>query len=429
MRSISTATRLTAWVCVAFSIVLLVTMGVLLRQAEKDVVRELQSGRAMALSLLENMAQRRVSPAVEVLDDLRHVRIAKTGSVGHDIAQQTSGAVPGWLLRWMQPVIDKSFAPVSLDFADGQRWLVSPDPVDELEEVWESLLLLLGVFAVALVLSLVVIHLSLRRGLRAYRHLLEALELIGVGELQARLSPSSQTELNQLANRFNLMATALERAEASNQQLTRALMTLQEKERMHLAHALHDDLGQYLTGIRAQAYMLGESSGQPDLIRQHAQHLLEACNGLQRGFRALVKDLHPVVLDRLGLEQALRQLTGQWQQQQGIQCVLELDNPLPDMATEQRTHLYRLLQEALTNVARHAKASSVWVRLVLQGNVLQVSVRDNGDGLKDQNESCGVGMRSMRERARCLQSALQVTSSPGVGVLVSLTIPLKGLAA
>lgn len=429
MRSISTATRLTVWICVAFSIVLLVTMGVLLRQAEKDVVRELQGGRAMALSLLENMAQRRVSPAVEVLDELRHVRIAKAGSVGPDIAQQTPGAVPGWLLRWMQPAIDTSFAPVSLDFADGQRWLVSPDPVDELEEVWESLLLLLGVFGVALVLSLVVIHLSLRRGLRAYRHLLDALQLIGVGELQARLSPNSQTELNQLANRFNFMAMALERAEANNQQLTRALMTLQEKERMHLAHALHDDLGQYLTGIRAQAYMLGESADRPDLVRQHAKRLLEACSGLQLGFRELVKDLHPVVLDRLGLEQALHQLAGKWQQQQGIRCVLELDDALPCLETEQRTHLYRLLQEALTNVARHARASSVWVRLVLHDEVLQVSVQDDGHGLKEQDESCGVGMRSMQERARCLHSALQVTSSPGMGVLVSLAIPLKELAA
>lgn len=198
---------------------------------------------------------------------------------------------------------------------------------------------------------------------------------------------------------------------------------------MQLAHALHDDLGQYLTGIRAQAYMLGESAGRPDLVRQHAQRLLEACGGLQRGFRALVKDLHPVVLDRLGLEQALRQLAGQWQQQQGIQCLLELDDALPPLQTEQRTHLYRLLQEALTNVARHAEARSVWVRLVLQDEVLQVSVQDDGHGLKDQDESCGVGMRSMQERARCLKSTLQVTSSPGSGVLVALTIPLKELAA
>tara|TARA_R110002051_G_scaffold95821_1_gene165846 strand:+ start:25475 stop:26692 length:1218 start_codon:yes stop_codon:yes gene_type:complete len=405
-------------------------MGVLLKQAEKDVVRELQGGRAMALSLFEILAQQQVLPPVEVLDDLRHVHISRAGDLadpGKD--QYTASSVPAWLLRWMQPAIDESFAPVSLDFADGQRWLISPDPVDELEEVWESVLLLLGVFGVALVLSLLAIHLSLRRGLKAYRHLLEALQLIGVGKLQARLAPSSQTELNQLANRFNLMAGALQRAEASNQQLTRALMTLQEKERMQLAHALHDDLGQYLTGIRAQAYMLGESAGRPDLVRQHAQCLLEACSGLQRGFRALVKDLHPVVLDRLGLEQALRQLAGQWQQQQGIQCVLELDDALPLLETEQRTHLYRLLQEALTNVARHAEARSVWVRLVLQDEVLQVSVQDDGHGLKDQDESCGVGMRSMQERARCLKSTLQVTSSPGSGVLVALTIPLKELAA
>ncbi|WP_174958868.1 histidine kinase [Halopseudomonas pelagia] len=430
MRSISTATRLTMWVCMAFILVLLVTMGVMLKQAEKDVIRELQGGRAMALSLLESMAQRPLSPSAKMLDEVRHVRISRVGDLATTgVPEHRTSAVPAWLLGWMQPAIDQSFAPVSLSFADGQQWLISPDPVDELEEVWESVLLLLGVFSTALVLSLLAIHLSLHRGLKAYRQLLDALQLIGVGDLQARLAPSSQAELNQLADRFNLMAVALQRADAKNQQLTRALMTLQEKERMHLAHALHDDLGQYLTGIRAQAYMLGEAASRPDLVRQHAEHLLQACSGLQRGFRALVRDLHPVVLDRLGLEQAVRQLAGQWQEQQGIQCVLELDESLPRLGTEQRTHLYRLLQEALTNVARHAKASSVWVRLVHEDEVLQVSVQDDGHGLRNPDQSCGVGMRSMQERARCLQSALQVTSSPGMGVLVSLAIPLKVLAA
>ncbi len=430
MRSISTATRLTIWVCTAFSLVLLVIMGVLLKQAEKDVVRELQGGRAMALSLFESMAQQQLSPSVAVLDDLRHVRIARADDLATPgIDPPTTSAVPAWLLRWMQPAIDESFAPVYLDFADGQRWLISADPADELEEVWESVLLLFGVFAAALALSLLAIHLSVRRGLQAYRQMLEALQLIGVGDLQARLAPSGQAELDQLADRFNHMAVALQRADASNQQLTRALMTLQEKERMQLAHALHDDLGQYLAGIRAQAYMLGEAADRPALVRQHAERLLDACSGLQRGFRALVKDLHPVVLDRMGLEQALRQLAEQWQQQQGIQCVLELDSAVHRLEAEQRTHLYRLLQEALTNVARHAQARSVWVRALLRDEVLQVSVQDDGHGLRNSDQSCGVGMRSMQERARCLESTLQVTSSPGTGVLVSLTIPLKEFAA
>lgn len=430
MRSISTATRLTIWVCTAFGLVLLVIMSVLLKQAEKDVVRELQGGRAMALSLFESMAHQHVLPPVDVLDDLRHVRIARADDLADPgMDPPASSAAPAWLLRWMQPAIDESFAPVYLDFADGQRWLISADPADELEEVWESVLLLFGVFAAALALSLLAIHLSVRRGLQAYRQMLEALQLIGVGDLQARLAPSGQAELDQLADRFNHMAVALQRADASNQQLTRALMTLQEKERMQLAHALHDDLGQYLAGIRAQAYMLGEAADRPALVRQHAERLLDACSGLQRGFRALVKDLHPVVLDRMGLEQALRQLAEQWQQQQGIQCVLELDSAVHRLEAEQRTHLYRLLQEALTNVARHAQARSVWVRALLRDEVLQVSVQDDGHGLRNSDQSCGVGMRSMQERARCLESTLQVTSSPGTGVLVSLTIPLKEFAA
>jgi two-component system, NarL family, sensor histidine kinase UhpB len=424
MKRLPAAARLHLWVCAAFALVLLVTLGVLLRQAEKDVVRELEGARSLALQLFDGLSRRGELYSPETFDTVRHVRVARPDSPPVALAVET---VPYWLSRRMQPVIERHFPPVYLTFNDGERWVVSPDPQDELEEVWESVVLLLTVFAIALMLSLLVIQLALRRGLRAYQQLLAGLQQIGTGDLDARLMPSQQPELNQLSERFNSMARALQRAEASNRQLTHALMNLQERERTDLAHTLHDDLGQYLTGIRAQAFMLREAADRPEHVRDHAGRLLQACDGLQQGFRRLVRTLHPVVLERLGLEQALRQLTEQWQLHQGIVCHLEVDEELPELPGQARTHLYRLLQEALNNAARHAQASAVWVRLVRQGDVLLVSVQDNGRGMIAEPEA-GFGLRSMQERARCLNAALRIITRPGEGLRLNLDVPIRALA-
>lgn len=411
-------------VLAAFALAVLILFLLLLRQAEKDVIRELESGRALAVHLFAGLTRDADPRALAPLQSVRHVRLGRPEeSSTHDTRE-----FPTWLLRWMEPAIERSFSPFILSYTDGQQWVISADPQDELEEVWESLLLLLGVFAIALLLSHLVIHVGLRRGLSAYRELLLGLLQIRGGDLQARMAPSQQPELNQLAERFNGMAAALQRAEVSNRQLTHALMNLQERERTELAHALHDDLGQYLTGIRAQAYMLREAAETPEHVRDHGGRLLEACDALQKGFRSLVRALHPVVLERMGLEQALRQLTEQWQHQQQTRCDLELDADLPELPPEARIHLYRLLQEALNNVARHAQADHVRVRLACRKDVLEVSVKDNGRGLQGEDSAePGLGLLSMYERARCLNGLLQMLTAPGHGLLLRLEIPLEGV--
>lgn len=258
--------------------------------------------------------------------------------------------------------------------------------------------------------------------------LLEALQQLGARMPAARSDTEHQLQLERLSARLHASAKALQQAEQRNHELTERLLSVCERERMQLAHALHDDLGQYLTGIRAQAFLLQrcEYSDGRQLKRLGSQ-LATHCEGLQLGFRRLLHDLHPVELERLGLRQALAQLSEQWQQQQRIDCHLELDAKLPGLPLEARAHLYRLLQEALNNVARHARARNVWLRLEQQQDELLVSVQDDGIGLQ-QELRWGIGMHSMHERARCLGTQLQVNSMAGAGLLLRLRIPLEQLA-
>ncbi|GAA6131714.1 sensor histidine kinase [Halopseudomonas sabulinigri] len=429
MNALSFRARLYAGVCLLFAVVLISMLLVLLQQAEKDLVRELHASRSMVLQLFDSLSRSATAPDAMRLDGLRHLRIIDLNPASDATPPAAApGAVPAWLARWLAPAVTERFPPLTLSFADGQQWRITPDAHDELEEIWESVQLLLLVFAMALLLSLLTIHWALSRGLGAYHRLLDALQSVAGGQLRTRLGPSQQPEINRLAERFNGMAAALQRAEQRNQELTERLLSVQERERMQLAHALHDDLGQYLTGIRAQAFLLQrcDHSDSRTLTRLSSQ-LLSNCDGLQQGFRRLVRDLHPVVLERLGLEQALAQLTEQWQQQQGVECRLELDGQLPGLRLEARAHLYRLLQEALNNVARHARARCVWVRLSQEQDLLLVSVQDDGSGMATPVQ-WGIGMHSMRERARCLGSPLQVNSAAGEGVVLGLRIPLRAVA-
>ena len=404
MKTLPLAARLYTGVLLAFAAMLLSLLLVLLQQAEKDLVRELHASRALALQLFDGLSRSASSPDPQQFDGLRHLRISR---VGEALPATTAEDVPRWLVNWLQPAVDERFPPLTLSFNDGSQWHITPDPHDELGEIWESVQLLLLVFAAALAVSVLAIHWALGRGQRAYQQLLGGLHEVAAGRFSTRLAASQQPELNQLAERFNAMTGALQQAEQRNQNLTERLLSVQEDERTQLAHALHDDLGQYLTGIRAQTFMLQHSrSASPEQIEQLSQQLLASCDGLQ---------------------QALAQLTEQWQVQHGIDCRLLLTTDLPELAPDARAHLYRLVQEALNNVARHARAAQVQIWLGCVGDQLVVRIEDDGCGL-GQGSVWGIGMHSMHERARCLGAALHLRSAEQSGLILELSIPWRQAA-
>lgn len=140
--------------------------------------------------------------------------------------------------------------------------------------------------------------------------------------------------------------------------LLNELLQLQDRERERIARVLHDDLGQYLTGIRAQSLSLMYDPDLKDHQKERVRDLARHCETIQHHFRHLLQDLHPLVMEQLGLGSAIRHLAEQWQQLSGLDCRLALDDALPEFTGEQQTHLYRFLQEALNNISRHAHASS-----------------------------------------------------------------------
>ncbi|MCL9658980.1 HAMP domain-containing sensor histidine kinase [Pseudomonas protegens] len=413
--------RINLWVTAFFAVVTLACAGLLLHQAVADVERELQSAAAVVEYLSDSAERNPAGLQPHLTQSLRHVRVHWLGPDEAARMPEEAG-MDAWLGR--QLFSDRRHSARELDLGDGRRVLIAVDARDEIDEVCDSLQQLLSLCGLALLLSLLTIRWAVRRGMGLLDDLLRALQQVSGGQLAVRLREAGLPEARQLAGHFNRMTATLEQTRADNAQLTQALLAVQERERTYLAQTLHDDLGQYLAGIRAQVCLLRMVSGQPTVVEHTAQALELNCERLQQGFRALVQDLYPVVLQHLPLAEAFGLLVSQWQDSQGIDCQLRVGTDLPALPDASKTHLYRLLQEALTNVARHAGASQVRVRLQRSARGLRLLVRDNGCGAR-QPQRPGVGLHSMAERARSLGGELHILSRPGAGWALALNMPLN----
>jgi two-component system sensor histidine kinase UhpB len=219
----------------------------------------------------------------------------------------------------------------------------------------------------------------------------------------------------------------------SNRDLARQLILVQENERRALARELHDELGQNCTGIRADAaYILHARPGDHAGIMASAQRITATSEALHRLVNQMLRRLRPATIDSLGLVPALQELCENWEEQTGVSCGF-FPYAVPDQLDEPTCiTLFRLVQEGLTNVTRHAHATRVRVELRCgEGErALMLSVEDDGCGMaQDGGRQAGFGLIGMRERVAALEGRLQISSHPGCGVRIDAMLPMAGGAA
>ena len=207
-----------------------------------------------------------------------------------------------------------------------------------------------------------------------------------------------------------------------------------EEERTGIAREIHDELGQALTALRMDvSWLRGRLAGPlPDdrtPLLAKLQEMVELIDDTIGRARRISTELRPGVLDDLGLEAAASWLTEDFQRRTGVRCQLASALPALTLEREASTALFRILQEALTNVSRHAEASQVQVELGQEGGRLVLEVRDNGRGTAEGRPSGrrSLGVLGMMERARRLGGTLTFTSAPGAGTVVQASVPLSAL--
>jgi signal transduction histidine kinase len=217
----------------------------------------------------------------------------------------------------------------------------------------------------------------------------------------------------------------LERSREELRELSRHLQTVREEEKQRIAREVHDELGATLSVLKMDLESL-EGQLPENLVAARAKRtaMIQLVDSAVATTRKIVTDLRPSILDDLGLPAALRWQVGEYEKHTKLR--LQLDMPDPDIALdrERGLALFRIFQETVTNVARHANAASVWITLAQNDRAYVLTVRDDGDGVSDEalRKPTSHGVRGMRERAQHFGGNLSVSSS-GEGTTVVVTIP------
>jgi two-component system sensor histidine kinase UhpB len=221
-----------------------------------------------------------------------------------------------------------------------------------------------------------------------------------------------------LAQSFNEM---LDRLESERRDSVRRALMVQEGERQRIARELHDEVGQTLTGVMLQVE--GLAGKIPEELREQLDELRETARQGTEEVRRIARRLRPEALEDFGLQSALAALATAVGEQAGLRIERRLDNG-PPLSEEHELVVYRIAQEALTNVARHAGATEVQLRLQRTDERVILTVRDDGRGLPTGVFRSSHGIRGMRERAMLIGAQLTITGPPTGGTEVRLSIPL-----
>jgi signal transduction histidine kinase len=304
------------------------------------------------------------------------------------------------------------------------------DPAMQIGQSWREASRLLSIMAFALAGLCLAVYAALARALRPTHVIQAGLKQLAANDLSARLPSFDLAELSAISDIFNALAQKLEATLAERNALTRKLIAVQDDERRHLARELHDEFGQSLTAIAAQAASAAHTA------ERECPPLFEECRGISRTTAGLMSTLRgalvrlrPPDIEELGLGLSLESLVASWngfekgRMRFDVTVIGEVDDLPPSVCAG----LYRIAQEAITNAAKHAQAGHVQLRLEAASGNIVLSVEDDGKATGDNlMPKAGMGLLGMQERIASLGGTLRFERPMAGGARLVATIPDTG---
>jgi signal transduction histidine kinase len=311
------------------------------------------------------------------------------------------------------------------------------DPATLAAQAWHETSHLLAVMSVALLLLCGLVYAALARALRPTRLIRAGLERIAANDLSTRLPPFDLAELSAIRDGFNHLAESLERTLAERNELTRRLIAVQDDERRHLARELHDEFGQCLAAIRALASSAGQTATEecPSLLPE-CESIARTATQMMETLRGTLVRLRPPDVEELGLAASLDGLVAGWNTRSGgrTRFELRLYGDFEWVPTALGAGLYRVAQEAITNAAKHAKATRVVLQLTMRegpsprgGPAAEIELRVDDEGRTgdpDRPLKPGMGFLGMRERVAMLGGRLSFEAGHEAGSVLRVVIPV-----
>jgi len=449
--------RLNLFITLLFALIFVSGSVYVIHNARRAVSDEVKATAYLTLQLV-NIAltnvdssgqieqQTQVLEKIAALESTRHLNIElyrtddSLGSKpGHLSATEIpiTAYAPAWFIQLVKPapvefrhVVDEPGIPYT-------EILIKADPSDEISEAWAETRGVLGLLVVFVVLANVLVYITLGRGLAPLETILKGLEGIERGDYKLRLPAFNLPELARLSEKFNHMAAVLNRSREENRFLTQRSLAIQENERRNLAYELHDELGQSITAIKAVAVSIEKQSNKDAAtIYESAGTIIRVSNRMYDVARNMMRRLRPPSLDELGLITTLQDMIDDWNaRHQEIFCYFSFTGDMSELDEEINISLYRIVQEGLTNIVKHAQANTVKIFISVSETISSdvknshhkhviLTMEDDGYGFDTDSVRPGLGLLGMRERAEALNGTLTIVSKPGAGLKIKVLIPL-----
>lgn len=422
-----------------FSAIVILVLGgsITIWQAREAIKDEVASSINLAVQLIEfsykdkpsiNFGNSGWLTQLNSLQAIRHLNIQLKTPSGKIISLLKQNVLKGKQdipPQWFVSLVGSYYPVTEYPFtsSDGTPLIltIEANPLDEITEVWQQTMIFFISIVLLTLLSFFAVHLTFNQALRSIEKIVGGLRAIEKGQYQHKLPEFKIGEYNTIAKAINQMTEELSIAEQQYSELTKHSLNIQEKERQYLAQELHDELGQSLTAIKVMTVTARHPKSD---ILQITQSITGICDHLIHVVRTMMYQLHSHILTELGLIAALDDIIKHWKERNphlsiAVDCSDEMDT-LPE---EMSIHLYRVIQECITNMVRHAEAQHINIILYMNSKNIFLSVIDDGIGCDINTIESGFGLRGMQERIKIMGGELNISSRVQQGMKVTAIIP------
>lgn len=441
--------RLNLIITILLLLVMLIGTVLTIKNARKNIQAEIASTATLASHMLdaeisdlrgEEQANIKDDTIFQLADlkDIRHLKIDFFDTAGnlqdsnHVETSNNKHQPPDWFISAMDTVTDQlaiSRQPVFIAEQHIGELVITPDISYEVAEEWQETKGILVLLFVFFLVVNIVIYIAVSIALRPIDNIIAALTELESGNLASRLPKFTLPELSSISDKFNIMAETLQASMDNNHHLSQQLIRLQEDERKNLAQELHDEIGQHLTAIHMDASAIktakniGSAQASATAIDAVVMRMMEIV-------RTMLQRLRPSDLDELGIDAALRELIATWlERNPDVQIDLHVSGDFINIDDVVLISVYRLIQECLTNIARHANATQITISVEKDNSHINMMIKDDGNGFDHSLKTKGFGLAGMKERVEGLAGKFELQTAINKGVTVMIELPYEVKAA
>ncbi len=384
------------------------------------------AGAESQLPLNGQLSERYPVEKLVLLENIRHldVRIQSADFDYPEVNQDPRSSInaPPWYIALVYP--DDALEIRTFVQANGDIISIYSDPGNQIEAVWfETRARIIASFLFLLILLVVLVFFS-TLWMKPVEVINDVLEKVEDGDFSRRISRFSLPEFRDIGDRINHLTSRLGASKSENERLVRKSITVQEEERRHLAQELHDSLGQSVSAIKAIAVSIEERTKITDpLVADSVKYIEEVADAAYSSVRNLMVSLRPAVLDELGLIQALNQMADDWNlHHEDTFCRFRVEGNYINLDQDLQINIYRIVQEALTNISKYANAENV--SITISGDeIISLLIIDDGKGFDMNTMTRNMGLTGIRDRVTLMRGELELASRPGNGVSIQIEIP------